>query len=101
MPNAVTVTTSYTCPLMTPGTPPTPHGGGVIVKGAPNVLIGGLPAARATDSVLCSGPPPHPDTILMGSSSVMIGGLPAALTNGNTALGGIIGMGVPTVMIGQ
>jgi len=51
--------------------------------------------------VLCSGPPPHPDTILMGSSSVMIGGLPAALTNGNTALGGIIGMGVPTVMIGQ
>jgi len=100
MANAATVTNMHQCPLLTPGIVPTPHIGGIIIKGAPNVLIGGLPAARATDTILCEGPPPHPDTIIMGSTTVLIGGLPAARMGSQTAMGGKVIMGIPTVMIG-
>ena len=101
MPGAATVTSVHVCPLQTPGTPPTPHAGGMVIKGAPNVLIGGLPAARVSDSLLCTGPPPHPDTIALGSTSVLIGGLPAAMMQSLTAEGGTIQTGCPTVIIGQ
>lgn len=53
-----------------------------IVKGQPNVLIGGLPAARVTDlsqpCVLATCVPGGPGMVAMGSSTVLIGGLPAA-----------------------
>lgn len=50
--------------------------------GAPNVLIGGLPAWRAGSDVhvcpLFNGPSPHVGgSVAMGSTSVLIGGLPA------------------------
>jgi uncharacterized Zn-binding protein involved in type VI secretion len=61
------------------------------------VLIGGLPAARATDLLVCVGPP---DMIPMGSPKVLIGGLPAARMGDPTAHGGVIVMGCPTVLIG-
>ncbi len=74
-----------------------PHVGGPIVGGAPNVLIGGLPAARVTDACVCAGPP---DVIVNGSKTVLIGGLPAARFLDQTAHGGLILGGHPTVLIG-
>ena len=86
-----------------------------IVKGAPNVLIGGRPAARVTDqSAPCMLPgcvPAGPGFITKGSSSVLIGGLPAARVGDITThptcvapipspVGKILPPGCPTVLIG-
>ena len=86
-----------------------------IIKGAPNVLIGGAPAARVTDTTLpCILPtcvPAGPGMIVKGSATVMIGGLPAARVNDMTAhsscvapipspVGKVLPPGCPTVMIG-
>ena len=65
--------------------------------GVPTVLIGGLPAATVGNQCLCVGPP---DAILMGSATVLIQGKPAARMGDNTAHGGSIVMGCPTVLIG-
>jgi len=100
MPNAAVIGNQFLCPMMTPGTPPTPHAGGVITKGEPTVLINKMPAARVSDTVMCSGVPPHPDTIVKGSATVLINKLPAAYMGSTTACGGSIMMGVPTVIIG-
>jgi len=84
--------------MVTPGVPPIPHvGGPVSGPGQPNVLIGGLPAARVGDMLVCVGPP---DTIVMGSATVLIGGMPAARMGDTTAHGGSIVLGCPTVIIG-
>lgn len=48
-----------------------PHVGGPVVVGSPNVTIGGIPAARQGDKLICIGPP---DSISAGSSSVTING---------------------------
>lgn len=86
----------HVCPLSNPG--PVPHvGGPVLPAGAPNVLIGGMPAARVGDMCVCVG---TPDTIAMGSATVLIGGMPAARMGDSTAHGGTIVAGCPTVMIG-
>jgi uncharacterized Zn-binding protein involved in type VI secretion len=45
----------------------------------------------------CVGPP---DVIALGSFTVLIGGQPAARMGDMTAHGGVIVMGMPTVMIG-
>lgn len=75
-----------------------PHvGGPILPPGGMKVLIGGLPAARATDLLVCVGPP---DMIPMGSPKVLIGGLPAARMGDPTVHGGVIVMGCPTVLIG-
>jgi len=75
-----------------------PHvGGPILPPGAPTVLIGGLPAARMGDMATCVGPP---DVIIRGSATVLIGGKPAARMGDNTAHGGLITLGCPTVMIG-
>ena len=75
-----------------------PHVGGPIIgPGVPTVLIGNLPAAVLGDNVTCVGPPA---TIIKGSATVQIGGKPAARMGDNTAHGGVIVMGMPTVMIG-
>lgn len=88
----------HECPMVTPGLPPIPHVGGPIIgPGAPNVLIGGLPAARVGDMLTCVGPP---DSIVMGSTTVLIGGMPAARMGDSTAHGGTIVIGLPTVEIG-
>lgn len=76
-----------------------PHVGGPIVgPGAPTVLIGGFPAARVTDQCVCVGPP---DIIVSGSATVLIEGLPAAFMGSETAHGGTVVLGIPTVMIGE
>ncbi|MCD2324179.1 PAAR domain-containing protein [Sphingomonas sp. IC-56] len=98
MPPAARLTDMHACPMQTPGLPPIPHVGGPISgPGAPTVLIGGLPAARATDLAVCVGPP---DSIAMGSATVLIAGLPAARLGDTCAHGGSIVFGLPTVMIG-
>jgi uncharacterized Zn-binding protein involved in type VI secretion len=98
MPPAARLTDMHTCPMQTPGAPPIPHVGGPIIgPGEPTVLIGGLPAAKVGDNLVCVGPP---DTIVVGSATVMIGGSPAARMGDTTAHGGVIVLGEPTVMIG-
>jgi len=75
-----------------------PHvGGPILPPGCPTVLIGSMPAARATDMCTCVGPP---DIILPGGSTVMIGGMPAARMLDSTAHGGMIMLGCFTCLIG-
>jgi uncharacterized Zn-binding protein involved in type VI secretion len=88
----------HVCPMVTPGVPPIPHVGGPILPPcAVTVLIGKIPAARVTDKALCVGPP---DIIVKGSVTVLINKLPAARIGDMTAHGGVIVVGLPTVLIG-
>lgn len=97
MPPAARISDNHVCPMATPGTPPVPHVGGPISKGAPTVKIGFLPAARVGDMAVCVGPP---DSIAMGSMSVKIEYMPAARLGDTTVHGGKIVVGCPNVMIG-
>ncbi|MCL1629217.1 PAAR domain-containing protein [Roseibaca sp. V10] len=90
----------HVCPMVIPGTPPIPHVGGPVTRGAPTVLIGAMPAARLSDMALCT-PVGIPDPIVSGSATVMISGLPAARLGDSTAHGGKIVSGCPTVLIGD
>jgi uncharacterized Zn-binding protein involved in type VI secretion len=91
---AARLTDFHICPMFNG---PQPHIGGPVSVGCPTVLIGGLPAARVTDICVCAGPP---DMIAKGSATVFVGGLPAARLLDQTAHGGIIVTGFPTVLIG-
>lgn len=84
----------------------TPLGPG---PGSPDVLIGGLPAWRATADMhtcpLSNGPVAHAGGVVaMGSASVLINNLPAARQGDMVTEGGggpnPISMGFPTVIIG-
>jgi uncharacterized Zn-binding protein involved in type VI secretion len=84
--------------MVTPGVPPIPHVGGPILPPcAVTVLVGSIPAARATDMAMCVGPP---DVIVKASMTVLIVNLPAARIGDMTAHGGNIILGLPTVLIG-
>jgi uncharacterized Zn-binding protein involved in type VI secretion len=74
------------------------HGGGAILFGQANVLIGGMPAARVTDQALC--PRSLPDAIAEGEATVLIGGRSAARLGDRTVHGGVVVSGCPTVWIG-
>lgn len=63
---AAVIGSMHVCPKVTEKVP---HVGGPVVVGSPNVKIGGLPAARKGDKLVCVGPP---DTVSEGSSSVFI-----------------------------
>lgn len=84
------------------GTPLTPG------PGCPTVLIGGMPAWRATaDTHTCplfTGVVPHVGGVVaIGSLTVLIGNLPAARQGDIVVEGGppnTIAMGCPTVIIG-
>ena len=92
---AARLTDMHVCPMFTG---PVPHVGGPIAgPGCPMVLIGKLPAARATDMAVCTGPP---DVIAKGSMKVLIGKLPAARIGDLTGHGGAIVAGFPQVLIG-
>ncbi len=93
---AARITDMHVCPMVTGLVP---HVGGPIIgPGVPTVLIGGLPAAVMGDMCTCVGPP---DTIILGSTGVMIGGKPAARMGDSCAHGGVITIGLPTVLIGE
>jgi uncharacterized Zn-binding protein involved in type VI secretion len=75
-----------------------PHvGGPVLPPGAPIVMTGGPFQARLSDMATCVGPP---DVIAMGAATVLVQGLPAARQTDMTAHGGLITLGLPTVLIG-
>lgn len=95
MPPAARLGDMHTCPMVTGVVP---HVGGPILPPCcPTVMIGGVPAARVGDMATCVGPP---DVIAKGSMTVLIGGQPAARMGDLTAHGGVIVLGLPTVMIG-
>ncbi len=86
-----------------------------IISGQPTVLIGGAPAARATDQtapcVLPTCVPGGPGLVAVGSPTVLIGGLPAAriqdMSSHPTCVGPIpsptgkiMPPGCPTVLVG-
>ncbi|MBP7659034.1 MAG: PAAR domain-containing protein, partial [Burkholderiaceae bacterium] len=88
----------HVCPMVTPGVPPIPHVGGPILPPcAPTVIVGGMPQARITDLCVCVGPP---DSIVKGSFVVPAMNNPAARMTDQTAHGGTIVIGFPTVLIG-
>lgn len=92
---AARITDMHVCPMFTG---PVPHvGGPILPPGAVTVLIGGLPAARVGDMAVCAGPP---DVIAKGSMTVLIAGMQAARMGDSTAHGGVIVLGLPTVLIG-
>ena len=98
MPPAARLTDFHECPMEDPAPVPIPHVGGPVTgPGEPTVLIGGLPAARVGDMLVCVGPP---DSIVKGSATVMIGGMPAARMGDMTAHGGEIVLGALNVEIG-
>ncbi|MER3416571.1 MAG: hypothetical protein C4297_10215 [Gemmataceae bacterium] len=97
MPAAARVGDMHACPMVNPNA--SPHTGGPIMPaGCPTVLIGGMPAARASDLAFCAGPP---DAIATGCPTVLIGYLQAARQGDPTLHGGVITVGCPTVQIGM
>ena len=96
MPPAARITDFHACPMVNPG--PSPHVGGPVVRGSPNVFTGSLPQARVGDMAVCAGPT---DVIVKGSAGVFVNGMPAARLGDNTAHGGVITVGLPTVLIGE
>ncbi len=98
MPPASRITDMHVCPMMTPGVPPIPHvGGPIVVPGAPTVLVAMLPAATLGSMCVCVGPP---SSVIKGSATVLMNKKPAARMGDNTAHGGVIVLGAPTVMVG-
>jgi uncharacterized Zn-binding protein involved in type VI secretion len=85
----------HTCPMVTGIVPHV--GGPVLPPGAITVLIGNIPAARVTDMCTCVGPP---DTIAKGSLTVFINSLMAVRIGDLTVHGGVLTVGLPTVIIG-
>ena len=95
MPPAARITDMHVCPMVTGIVP---HVGGPILPPCcPTVLIGGIPAARVGDALVCVG---GPDVIAVGSATVTIGGALAARIGDMTVHGGVITTGFPTVVIG-
>ncbi len=85
----------HTCPMTTG---PVPHvGGPVLPPGAVMILVGGQPAARIGDMCVCVGPP---DSIVKGAMPVRMMNMPASRMTDQTAHGGVIVQGCPTVLIG-
>jgi uncharacterized Zn-binding protein involved in type VI secretion len=85
----------HVCPMVTGVVP---HVGGPIIPPcAVTVLTGSIPQARVTDMLVCVGPP---DVIVLGSFTVLVNSLPAARMGDMTAHGGVIVIGLPTVLIG-
>ncbi len=89
------ITDMHVCPMVTVLVPHV--GGPILPPGVPNVLVCGLPAATMTSMCVCVGPP---DVIIKGSATVLIGKKPAARLLDNTAHGGMIVLGAPTVIVG-
>ncbi|MFP8967474.1 PAAR domain-containing protein [Pokkaliibacter sp. CJK22405] len=92
---AAVVGSYHTCPAKRGKTP---HVGGPVAGGSSNVFIGGVPAARVGDPLICNAPP---DAIAAGSATVFINGKPAARQGDRTVHGGVIVSGNASVEIGD
>ena len=91
---AATIGSMHTCPMVS-GT--TPHVGGPITQGEPNILHNSKPAATMNSMCTCVGPP---DTIVQGHPAIFHNGKPAACMGDMTAHGGIITTGEPNIIHG-
>ncbi len=91
---AARVADMHVCPMITVLVPHV--GGPILPPGGLTVLIGGMPAARMGDMLVCAG---GPDVIALGSPTVLIAGMPAARMGDITAHGGAIILGYPLVLI--
>lgn len=82
----------------------TNHGGTIVGPGVPTVMVGGMPAAVATDNHICVIPPNtgHLTSSIFpkGSATVKIGGKPALRTTDACLCGAMAAVGCPTVSIG-
>jgi uncharacterized Zn-binding protein involved in type VI secretion len=82
----------------------TNHGGTIVGPGVATVLIGGMPAAVAGDTHVCSLPPnahqPTASVFPSGSGTVMINGRPAVRTTDSCICSAMAAVGAPTVLIG-
>lgn len=82
----------------------TTHGGTIVGPGNATVLIGGMPAAVAGDTHVCSLPPnghqPTASPFPAGSGTVLIGGVPAVRVGDTCICGAGAAVGDPTVIIG-
>jgi len=100
MPPAARKGDPHTCPKVEPG--PTPHVGGPILTGSPDVEIEGMPAARADgkapDTALCVAG--GPDKLHEGCGTVLVNFKLAARVGDRTFHGGKIAVGAGTVEIG-
>lgn len=80
------------------------HGGTIVGPGSATVLIGGKPAAVASDIHVCSLPPqghaPTSSPFPLGSTSVLFAGLPALRTGDTCLCGAAAVVGQPKVSIG-
>ena len=85
----------HVCPMVTVLVPHV--GGPILPPGGITVLIGGMPAARVGDMAVCVGPP---DVIVLGSFTVLTMGMPQARIMDMTAHGGMIVLGMFTVIVG-
>ncbi|QQY82862.1 PAAR domain-containing protein [Tamlana sp. s12] len=90
---AATLGSHHTCPMCS-GT--TPHIGGPIIQGAPNVLINGNPVATIGSVCTCAG---GPDTVVTGNPTVLINGKAIACLGDMTAHGGVIVSGSANVIV--
>ena len=92
---AARVCDMHICPRTTG---PVPHvGGPILPPGGIPVFIGGMPAARVGDLLICVGPP---DVVAQGYPKILIGGRPVARMGDRTGHGGVIILGYPNVVIG-
>lgn len=80
------------------------HGGTIVGPGIPTVLIGGMPAAVASDMHGCVILPivhqPTVSAFPLGSATVLIGGKPALRVGNRCICGASAAVGAPTVIIG-
>lgn len=84
----------HTCPARCGRTP---HVGGPVITGQPNVTVNGIPVACISDQLMCNCG--GPDIVAGGSSLVTINGLPVARLGDPTAHGGVIVQGDPLVTL--
>jgi uncharacterized Zn-binding protein involved in type VI secretion len=80
------------------------NGGTIVGPGVATVLVGGMPAAVATDQHVCAIPPavhlPTASPFPMGSTTVQVGGMPALRTTDTCICGAMAAVGEPTVTFG-
>ena len=95
-PTSPIIQSAHVCPAVTVIVP---HVGGPILgPGAPTVIVGGVfPNSVVGDIAICIGPP---STVVKGSATVLMCKKPAARIGDNTAHGGVIVSGLPTVIVG-
>lgn len=92
---AARITDMHVCPMVTGIVPHV--GGPIVVPSAPTVLMGMLPVAGVGSMAVCVGPP---DTVAKGSATVLAGKKPVARMTDTCAHGGLIVLGLPTVLVG-